>query len=287
MNKLFKLKEWLTVPEAAKHLSIILGEEVTEADVLRLALDRHLKLSINLVDQAQAKWAKIVPIEDAQYRELPARRFPRREKGKPRRILRGSKIDDKRVLECADDIVNLKGVYDLLMIGAGPLNIERKYQNLTGGPAITLIATNHRGVLVKQADGEIYQLQDSFKQEEATTSPDIMKLFNRIYYPAEKLPEDTVLVLRTEELRKFEESVNDTPANADKPLTNIERDSLLKLVIGMAVSGYRYAPYAKKNTAVADIAADLALLGLPLGDDTIRKYLKQGNELLPAKPINT
>jgi len=287
VNKLFKLKEWLTVPEAAKHLSIILGEEVTEADVLRLALDRHLKLSINLVDQAQAKWAKIVPIEDAQYRELPARRFPRREKGKPRRILRGSKIDDKRVLECADDIVNLKGVYDLLMIGAGPLNIERKYQNLTGGPAITLIATNHRGVLVKQADGEIYQLQDSFKQEEATTSPDIMKLFNRIYYPAEKLPEDTVLVLRTEELRKFEESVNDTPANADKPLTNIERDSLLKLVIGMAVSGYRYAPYAKKNTAVADIAADLALLGLPLGDDTIRKYLKQGNELLPAKPINT
>jgi len=55
----------------------------------------------------------------------------------------------------------------------------------------------------------------------------------------------------------------------------------------MAMKGYSYDPTAKKNSAVADIAADLALLGLPLGDDTIRKYLKQGNEQLPAKPTNT
>ena len=44
------LKEWLTVPDAAKRLSVIFGEEVTEADVLRLALDGHLKLSIYFVN---------------------------------------------------------------------------------------------------------------------------------------------------------------------------------------------------------------------------------------------
>jgi len=292
VNKLFKLKEWLTVSDAAKHLSIILGEEVTEADVLRLALDRHFKLSVNLVNEARAKWAKIVPIEDAQYREYPARKsvrgeyvngkFVRGAKGKLRRILQGSKIDDKRVLEFADDIVNLKGVYDLLMIGAGPLNIERKYQNLTGGPTIILTVTNPKGVLVERADGKIYQLQDSSVTEKPFTLHT-----DRFYYPAEKLPEDAILVLRTEELRKFEESINDTPANADKPLTNSERDSLLKLVISMAMKGYGYDPNAKKNTTVSDISADLAQSGLPLGDDTIRKYLKQGKELLPAKSINT
>jgi hypothetical protein len=53
-SKLFKLKEWLTVPDAAKYLSTIFGEEVSEADVLRLALDRHLKLSVNFVNHADA-----------------------------------------------------------------------------------------------------------------------------------------------------------------------------------------------------------------------------------------
>ncbi len=48
MSKLFNLKEWLTVADAARHLTIVCGEDVTEADVLRLALDERLRLSIRL-----------------------------------------------------------------------------------------------------------------------------------------------------------------------------------------------------------------------------------------------
>ncbi len=54
-SKLFKLKKWLTIQETAKHLSIMFGEEVQEADVLRLGLDRHLKWSVNFVNHAHAK----------------------------------------------------------------------------------------------------------------------------------------------------------------------------------------------------------------------------------------
>ena len=39
MSKLLKLKEWLTVADAARHLSILLEAEVNEADVYRLALE--------------------------------------------------------------------------------------------------------------------------------------------------------------------------------------------------------------------------------------------------------
>lgn len=42
MSKLFKLKEWLTMGDAARHLSLAFGENVTEADVFRLALDGHM-----------------------------------------------------------------------------------------------------------------------------------------------------------------------------------------------------------------------------------------------------
>ena len=45
----WKLREWLTISEAARYLSSVIGERpqsaqgVGEADVLRLALDGHLK----------------------------------------------------------------------------------------------------------------------------------------------------------------------------------------------------------------------------------------------------
>jgi len=73
----------------------------------------------------------------------------------------------------------------------------------------------------------------------------------------------------------------------EKSFAQAERDSMLKLVVGMAVAGYKYDPNLKKNSAVADIEADLAKLGLPLTDDTIRKYIKEGIEYLPKKRINT
>ncbi len=49
MSKPLKLKEWLTVKDTAKRLSISVGEDVTEADILRLALDGHLTLSVYFV----------------------------------------------------------------------------------------------------------------------------------------------------------------------------------------------------------------------------------------------
>jgi hypothetical protein len=47
LKKLLKLRDWLTVPDAARYLSILLGDEVTVAHVLRFALDRRLTLSVN------------------------------------------------------------------------------------------------------------------------------------------------------------------------------------------------------------------------------------------------
>mgnify|MGYP000114209738 FL=1 len=48
MSKLFDLKEWLTLEETAKHLSNSLSEKVSVANVLQLALDEKLMLSVNI-----------------------------------------------------------------------------------------------------------------------------------------------------------------------------------------------------------------------------------------------
>ena len=62
-----------------------------------------------------------------------------------------------------------------------------------------------------------------------------------------------------------------------------ERETLLKIIIGMAVKGYRYDPEAKRNTAVSDIVKDLEELGIAVSDDTVRKYLKSASQLLPSE----
>ena len=220
MSKLFKLKEWLTVPETAKHLSIVLEEEVSESDVLRLALDGHLKLSVNLVNKARAKCGKVIPMEDAQYEEWPAELvatipgIPEEAKGEPVMVLQGLNIDDKRVLELDSEVVSLEGVWDLPMIGAEQLDIEHEYQNLTGGPAVTLV--NMEGAFLERTEGQMCQLQDSFAPGEIKTRHGKKKL-DRSYYPAGGLPVDAVLVVRTDELRKFELKISGH-AEEERPL---------------------------------------------------------------------
>ena len=67
----------------------------------------------------------------------------------------------------------------------------------------------------------------------------------------------------------------------EKGLGIRERESLLKLVIGMAIGGYGYDPTASRSECPAEIASDLTLNGVPLDVDTVRKWLKEAAELWP------
>jgi hypothetical protein len=72
-------------------------------------------------------------------------------------------------------------------------------------------------------------------------------------------------------------------AKSDKPLGTRERDTMLKIIIGMAVKGYSYDPAASRSTVPKEVADDLNALGVGVTDDTVRKYLKEAAEsVLPA-----
>ena len=69
---------------------------------------------------------------------------------------------------------------------------------------------------------------------------------------------------------------------ADGKLVSIkERESLLKMVIGMALEKFGYAPDVARLPTTGRIANALRTRGIPLDEDTIRKYLQEGRELLP------
>ena len=63
MSKLYKFKEWVTVQEAAKRIALVCDEDVTQADMLRLALDGHIPASIYFPDVQFGKRTIIKPVE--------------------------------------------------------------------------------------------------------------------------------------------------------------------------------------------------------------------------------
>jgi hypothetical protein len=87
-----------------------------------------------------------------------------------------------------------------------------------------------------------------------------------------------------ERTAQLEATLNAAP-KPDFGLHGKERESVLRLIIGMAVAGYGYDPRATRSKEVSEIASDLTRAGVPLTDDTVRKWLKAAAELLPpAEP---
>jgi hypothetical protein len=309
MSKLFKLKAWLTLDEAVNHISTVLGESATEADLLRFALDGHLTLSVNFVNRAKARKGKWVKTSDVQFYLIE------------NDILTGEKLENpismplNHELFVSEDnwialqkpVESISGVWDLAMVGGEKLDIEHLYQQSTSGLKVTLVALD--GAFVKKGD-VICQLQTDYDDNEFQTGSRAQKkdveryiieeklsdeeakkvrnkyqedrekylekrkstLQENLFYPSGGLGEhDYVLVVRTEEITRFIQSLEDSPAN-EKPLTSKERNSLLVL-IGALCKENGIDP--KKRGIAAALVAMTENLGAPLTDDTVRKILNQ------------
>ena len=282
MKKIYKLREWLTLDEAAGHLSVVLGEPVSVAQVLRLALDRHLTLSVNLVNHAEAKLGAVTTFKAVPIVDLP---LPTRDgtPGDISHIPMGMLIEDvEEITEetkfvCfSDKVVHIDGVWDLPMRGAERIDIEHAFQQLTGGPPVELI--NLDGAFLVEPGGDWASLQEELPVREVTAPDKPRKRKQRDYMPANGLPPDAPLVVRMGALTEFQSrllALESTAATGEPELSTRERDTLLKMLIGMAMEAYRHDPGAARSATPAEISSDLAKHGLSVTDDTVRKYLKE------------
>jgi hypothetical protein len=95
---------------------------------------------------------------------------------------------------------------------------------------------------------------------------------------------DARLIILASDIQKLEAQKIDQAVHVinDRPLSETERTSLLKLILGMAIDAYGYNPNAK-NTATGSkngISARLATHNIKIDDDTVRKYLNEAKKLL-------
>jgi len=211
MGKLFNLKEWLTVADAARHLSIVFDEEVTEADVLRLALDGRLRLSVNFVNGAIARCGRVSE-------ELGKKVTEEGYRPPPKDILLLSASVE---LVPLGRVTHIFGLWDLPMIGNEVKDIESRFQRLTGGPSVLL--SDFDGIIVNSRDNELCQIQVAWIEGDSEVAES--------YIAADRLPLDAVLVVRTEALREFERHCNNAPlptsrANVSDKLAKMNQASM-------------------------------------------------------------
>lgn len=329
MSKLLKLKEWLTVEDAARHLSIFFGEDVSPADVYRLALDGKMRLSVVFVNSARGRRGRVVPLNDAAvsgsnltYLDWTRAADDRGVKFAIPVLLGTFSNKACGVAEFFGDVERLNGIYDLSMFGSEYFDVEHKFQQLTGGPAVTL--NNMNGVIVTDALGEHIQLHvpvegdapllwagrdpqdvrvetsglnisaeearavvDAYLKERETLEQN--QRAEEFYCPARALPDNCVLVVRPAalfELQSYLASLDEAPLVKLKPaeLVTRERDTVLKLLLTMAIEGFGHDPRAKRGEAVSKIADASQRHGMEVSDDTVRSYLKEAARTVLRSP---
>jgi hypothetical protein len=275
LKKLLKLKEWLTVPDAARHLSILFGEDVAVADVLQLALDGHLTLSVNFVNHAEAQCGRIIPLADAK------REVIKISENEFFHTIEGLYIGDDRVFSYGTDITSIEGVWDLAMLGTERIDVEHNYQFLTGGPAVDL--TNLEGPLVNHPDGTWARIVDHFSDNEFFNKKNLKSPRNHPhnYYPAGGLPSDAVFVVRTSALQNLEAHISEPEPGTERPVGRRERSTLL--VIIAALAKLARIDVAKASSAAASIESQTALMGTRVAARTIENHLKRIPEALEDK----
>lgn len=96
---------------------------------------------------------------------------------------------------------------------------------------------------------------------------------------------DLLLSMKDDRIAQLENQIAefDPPVSPPKqPSLGVrERESLLKLILGIAIKGYVYDPKAARSPTAKEIASDMALVGLSMDEDTVRKYLNEAKQLLP------
>ncbi|MGZ8917660.1 MAG: hypothetical protein ACXW0T_05515, partial [Methylobacter sp.] len=333
-SKLSKFKNWWTLPDAAKYLSEADKNEVTEADILRLALDGELKLSVRFVNQTKARRGTVVGRKDVKWGELPLdlgfqlKNYPVFERnGDSWRYMESLQIDDTQFLNISDECTTIEGVWDLPMFGCGRLNIEDKYQRLTGGPEVAFQRLG--GPVVERADKGLYQLGKSCydglgygsltkahmakierlelskstnkrKEKILMARKEQLKVIKGIEFAwfvdgtillGQGLPEDSVLVLRTEVLTDFTQRMLDSEAEkttATKVHRNAEHHAAKReQVVGAAFAvlakwpeecrDAKGDPVASKIAAMIDAQAHLFWPDArpPLATDSIADHLRE------------
>jgi hypothetical protein len=152
-------------------------------------------------------------------------------------------------------------------------------------PDLEIAGITYQDVILRTTEGVLFCLMT--RKSDGTVQPFTSP---ENYENSLGMADDARLVVRTSALAALLACLTEAPesrpdavpvtdkAEAMRGVSTVERQTLLKLVLGMAMVGYKYSPNALRNTATAEIAGDLETLGLYVSNDTVLKWLKEATK---------
>lgn len=128
-----------------------------------MALDGHLKLTVDFPNRAKARIGRVIPYKDVPHYELPSldgKGTLTITEGYPLHDLKdGEQLHDETpFIHFGKEVVSIDGLWDLAMQGNERIDIEFDLQNLIGGPEVTM--TNIEGTFLNRSDGTWAALQE-------------------------------------------------------------------------------------------------------------------------------
>lgn len=238
MSKLLNLRSWFDLHDAATILATAFGEKVSDVDVLRLALDKQLKISIRLINEAYGRECREIQPSDIEWREIPSLDGKRTLK----LPVNGKTLyfeETETLYHINGPVHSLDGIYDLPMIGGERVDVEFKFNQIKFDPVPTMVSLE--GVMVQSPDGKLYELQTRHEKPESFSFTDPGN-----FHPAGALPEDYIFVIRKECLDDFVRQHSANPVETEKPLGTRERATLLNII------GALLEKYVKKDEPLID-----------------------------------
>ena len=234
-DRLLKLREWLTVDEAAGELSAAITADVSASDILRLALDGFLGLSVNIPAGAQANCG---------------------DSNDPERPTRTQHID---------------GLWDLLMIGAGRLEVESWYNRLRHLPFLHVNGST--GAFVERPGIRCQLPPDRGRSGMHPKG-------------SSAIPDGSLIVVKRVALdalvdRMSTESNQNAVDKVHKPLGERERATLLIIIAALADAAQ--IDISKPSAAGVRIEALTHALNARVSARTIEEHLKRISEVLDRR----
>jgi|GEM_PF-6926255 len=197
-NNLLKLKEWVTVSDAAKYLSDELNVEVQESDVLEFGRNRHLQMSVFFKTPVPVKLGEIFPLEGAADRDFNSELATI--------VLTNIDHPDVFLHDPTLQVQIVAGVWDLLTFDGQLLDTNHQlpldkdsclyaYPDSAGGAELTLPI--EFGVFI-QSEGQVALLREELEP---------------IHWR-----ESGLLVIRSDELQGFAQSQKIPPIHSNHPV---------------------------------------------------------------------
>lgn len=244
--KLSSLKEWLTLEEASKQMSLLFNEHVEPKDIIKLAIEGQFRLSVYLRRCFFGRNWVIKEVDDDQFLPIIEDSAIKQITGFD--VCTGNPLRPESNLIQFEDLVPVSGLWDLPMIGTEKTEAEKAFFSIIGEPIYT--TPSYVGFFVYSTDSGFVELIETTSEENDSAKEYALKTghkrkvlpgisggfvhidndYERFFTGLGVMPENSIFVVRPESINDF---VNKLKSKEVEVLSEDKEQTYLSIIAAL------------------------------------------------------